>query len=167
MGQIIPRNEGVNMKIGFDLDGVLCNIDVATLHLIVNTTPEDARCSTEEWYYRERKPLLDARLLLSKDDEFYIITSRPERLQEITKLWVKHYYPQARLYFVSQESLRPDENNNESIKNWCFNKVQLKAQKINELGIDVFFDDEAEAFEEFRKLCPNCKIIKYGGRLEL
>ena len=159
------RNE--NIKIAWDLDGVLCDIDIATLRLIDNEPNAEARQSAEEWYYRERKPLLDARLLLSKDDEFYIITSRPERLQKITKLWVKHYYPQARLYFVSQESLRPEENNNESIKNWCFNKVQLKAQKINELGIDVYFDDEAEAFEEFRKLCPNCKIIKYGGRLEL
>lgn len=154
-------------KIGFDLDGTLCSIDVAMLRLIDNEPNKEAQCSAEEWYYRERKPLLDARLFLSKDDKFYIITSRPERLQEITKLWVKHYYPQARLFFVNQETLRPEENNNESIKNWCFNKVQLKAEKINELGIDVYFDDEAEAFEEFRKLCPNCKIVKYGGRLEL
>ena len=74
------------MKVGFDLDGVLCEIDVFGLRLIDNTTPKEAQCSAEEWYYRERKPLLDARLLLSKDDEFYIITSRTDRLQKITNL---------------------------------------------------------------------------------
>jgi len=152
------------MKIGFDLDGVLCDIDVAVLRMLDNIPNEDVKTSVEEWYYRERKPLLNPKLFLRTSDEFHIITSRPKRLAKLTMRWVGHYYPNSKLHIVFQDTIK---NGDQDVANYCKKKVAIKARKINELGIDVFFDDEAESFDYFRELCPNCKVIKYGGRLEL
>lgn len=155
------------MKMAFDLDGVLCDIDVALLRILDNIKDEKARLSAEEWYYRERKPLLNAKLFLRNSDEFHIITSRPKRLAKITMKWVGHYYPNSNLHIVFQDTIKCGENGSKDITEYCKQKVTLKANKINQLGIEVFFDDEAEAFDLFRELCPNCKIIKFGGRVEL
>lgn len=156
------------MKIAFDLDGTLCPIDIATLRLLDNVKDKEQYDSTEAWYYRERKPLLDARLVLSEQDEMYVITSRPERLRLITERWLKHYYPNAKLVIVNQNTLnvlKGKVNDKEAILNWSKSKAELKAVEINKLGIEVYFDDESEVMEYFRSLCPKCKIIKYGGRI--
>jgi len=55
------------MNIGWDLDGVLCEIDVGLLRVIDNMPPE-ARKSSEEWYYRERRPELNPKLFMSEDE---------------------------------------------------------------------------------------------------
>ena len=95
----------------------------------------------------------------------YVITSRPERLRWITERWLKHYYPNAKLIIVDQATLGSC-NDVKGIKQWLKTKVEMKAAVINKFGIEVYFDDESEMLEHFRKLCPNCKIIKYGGRIE-
>ena len=152
------------MKIGFDIDGVLTDINVATLRIMDNLQ-DDAKISAEQWYYRERKPLLDPRLMCDKKDEIYVITGRPERVKDITKEWIKFYYPQAKLFFASPHMGVITGNTAKEIKQWCIDKLLTKVAKINELGIDVFFEDESEGIDELRKACPKCKIIKYGGRL--
>jgi hypothetical protein len=152
------------MKIGFDIDGVLADINVATLRIMDNLKKE-AKNSAEQWYYRERKPLLDPRMMLGKDDEMVFITGRPERVRKITEDWVKFYYPQATLHFASPKMGTIKGNTPEEIAKWCASKLLTKATKINELGIDVFFEDDSEGLCELRDACPNCKIIKYGGRI--
>jgi len=152
------------MKIGFDLDGVLCDIDVAVLRMLDNIDDDEVKKSAEEWYYRERKPLLNPKLLLRDSDEFHIITSRPKRLAKITMKWVGHYYPNSNLHLVFQDTIK---NGDHDVNSYCRKKVERKSNKINELGIEVYFDDEAQSFGYFRELCPSCKIIKYGARIEL
>lgn len=152
------------MIVGFDLDGTLCDIDVAVLRIIDNIDDEDTKKSVEEWYYRERKPLLNPKLFLRQSDEFHIVTSRPKRLAILTMKWVGHFFPNSKLHVVFQDTI---QNGNHDVKKYCEEKIKLKAKKINEIGIEVFFDDEAEGFDLFRELCPNCKVIKYGGRIEL
>lgn len=151
------------MLVGFDIDGVLAEIDLASLRIIDNL-PQDAKKSAETWYYIERKPLLDARQFLSDDDKMVIITSRPQRVAEITKRWVERYYPGVPLYMVHKDIPKPETNDDQEIKIWCAQKVQLKADKINELGVSVFFEDDTEVMEEFRKACPKCVVVNYGGR---
>jgi hypothetical protein len=155
------------MIIAMDLDGVLCDIDVALLRVIDNIKDDKARLSAEEWYYRERKPLLNPKLFLRDSDEFHIITSRPKRLVQVTTKWIGHYLPNSNLHIVFQDTIKCGENGSKDIAEYCKQKVILKAKKINQLGIEVFIDDEAEAFDLFRELCPDCKILKYGGRVEL
>jgi hypothetical protein len=150
-------------KIAFDIDGVLCDIDVAVLRMMDNITDTKVKESVEEWYYRERKPLLNPKLFLRESDEFHIITSRPKRLVKITMKWVGHYYPNAKLHIIFQDTIQGIGN----VKEYCEAKIRMKAKKINDLGIDVYFDDEAEGFDLYEKLCPGCKVLKYGARIEL
>ena len=151
------------MNIGFDMDGVLCKIDVALLRLIDNM-PDEVRKSAEEWYYRQRPPELNASLFLHEDDKMFIITSRPRRLARVTGKWVKKFYPYAHLYFAPYDTLSKWQNSEEQVVNWLIKKQATKAVVINELEIDVYFDDDCEV-SELRKLCPNTKIVKYGDRI--
>lgn len=147
------------------MDGVLCEIDVALLCVMKDILNVQEYREAEDWYYRERKPLLDARLFLAKDDEMFVVTSRSKEIAEFTRQWMDKYYPNAQLFFVHQP-MYTSTNENE-IERWTKKKVELKAEMINKLKLDVYFDDEAtSAFGYLRKLCPNTKIIKYGGRLE-
>jgi len=150
----------------FDLDGTLCSINIVELRMLEHVPDEKFRATLEDVYYREAKPLLDARLFLSGTDEMYIVTSRPERLRYITDAWVKHFYPQAKLFIVDQPILGMT-NDPDYIEQWCRKKVELKAKALNDLKVDVYFDDDAEMMDEFRKLCPNVKIVQYGERIKI
>lgn len=151
------------MKIGFDLDGVLCNIDVAVLRIIDNMPDTWGRASMEEWYYRERDPLLNPYDLLTEDDEFFIITSRRKHLHEITKRWVKKYFPNAKLFMLDLPEMLIGFTD---VKAFFWEKVsEAKARMINKLHLDVYFDDSAINVQFLREMCPNTKIIQYGGRL--
>ena len=149
------------MKIGFDLDGVLCNVDVGLLRVIDNMKDE-VKKSAEEWYYRERKPLLNPILFLSAEDKFYIITSRPKRLEYITRPWVNRYYPNAIFINTDHETLTKKDNDREAIKDWLKKMAEKKAELVSKL--DVYFEDSSDTVYWLRKMCPDTKIIQYGGR---
>lgn len=151
------------MNIGFDMDGVLCKIDVALLRVLDNL-PEDVRATAEEWYYRQREPLLDARLFLAPQDQMFIITSRPERLLQVTKAWVRKFYPFATLEFAHHDTIEKGANSQSDVSKWLIAKQVSKAYFINYYKIDVYFDDDNEV-DILRKHCPKCKIIKYGERI--
>jgi len=150
------------MRIGFDLDGVLCKIDVGLLRVIDNMQNEEAKKSAEEWYYRERKPELDAKMFLSENDKMFILTSRPDRLAYITIPWVKRYYPNVSLTITSHETLKG--NSKDEVKDWLKEMARKKAEIINQMGLDIYFEDSPTTVHWLRKFCPNTKIIHYGGR---
>ena len=151
------------LKIGFDFDGVLCSLDTPMLIWIASYKNKEVAKMMEEWYYRDQKSLLDANLFLSDEDEMFIITGRPKYLYDISKIWVDKFYPKAHLELVGEQTM----SNSPKDKNKWFNHAECKAKRINELELDVYFDDEPETINDLRKLCPNTKIIKYGGRVEL
>jgi len=150
------------MRIGFDLDGTLCGIEVAVLRMVDNLANKETQSHIEEYYYKERKPTFNARLLLHEEDEMYIITSRPKRLEGITKAWVKKYYPEAKLYICDYPPPF-GVNSNKKLTEWLLNKQKDKAKVLNKLKLDVYFDDDAQV-PILRKLCPDIKILQYGGR---
>ena len=117
----------------------------------------------EEWYYRDRKPLLNINLFLSDNDAFYVITGRPKDLSTITNSCVNHHYPLSEVILVGEKRMCHDKT---SEKEWD-KLAKLKANKINELELDIYFDDEPETIVKLRELCPKTKIIYYGGRVEL
>lgn len=153
----------MGLRIGFDLDGTLCEIDIGLLRVIDNMEGEAQR-SAEEWYYRERKPLLNARLFLHPDDKMFIVTSRPKRLEKWTKQWVLKYYPltMINLYIVNYPT--PKGNTEKEVNGWLENKQKHKANILNQLKLDVYIDDDVQV-PILRKYCPNIKIIQYGGRI--
>lgn len=61
--------------------------------------------------------------------EQHIVTSRPPRLEEITRKWFSIWMP-----WIPQERIHINKDKNVSGR-------EFKAAKINELGLPVFFDD--------------------------
>ena len=146
------------MKIGFDLDGVLCDTDSSFLRFLVLTPPFDedieTRKKVEKWYFGERKPRLDPELFIGDGDEYYVITGRDdENMGDLTRKWCRKHVPNAKEVCCVGEYWKP--------------AVEAKAKKIVELGLDVYFDDHPEGVKKLRELLPGqVKIIQYGGQLD-
>lgn len=152
------------MKIAFDLDGVLCDIDVAMLFVIRFLGQETKKIETE--YYKERKPLLNPHLFLTEKDEFIIVTSRKKHLYDITKRWVKKYFPGIKLFLINKDYTCPREIAKE------------KMRIIRRENVRVYFDDSAKIIEAMRALNkiereysimttkPEIMFIQYSGRID-
>ncbi len=144
------------MKIGFDIDGVLANQDTAEIILIKENS------TAEMYYYATREPMLRTSMFLAETDKCYIITCRKEEFKEITEKWCSKHYPGASLVYISV----PQWKSTEEIQSWFKEVAVKKAETINELKLDVYFEDMVETVFWLRELCPNCKIIQYGGRVK-
>lgn len=157
----------MEMKIAFDLDGVLCDIDVAMLRVIdileEHLGKPDAIKTIEQWYYKTRIPNLNAMLFLAPEDELFIITARIDEYHESTKRFVSHFFPNAALIFQGRKRIPYHKWDKEDGLNSI---IQEKARVINRLKIDVYFDDNPRIVRALRKLCKDCKTILYGGRVE-
>lgn len=145
------------MKIGFDLDSVLATQHIPSIILITgNHFAEDQYCGT---LIHQLIPSM----FLGKNDVAVIITGRMPRLSPITKEWCKLHFPQIKVYearTAQWKSTSPEE-----LERWYDETAKNKAVIINKQKIDVYFEDMPETVERLRKLCPNCRIIQYGGRV--
>jgi len=150
------------MKIGFDLDGVLATTNISVYRMA------DLTNHSEEiymWNYRMAKPLLNPMdFMLFKEDEYIIITSRIESGRQITEEWVEKYCPHCSKLFILDNGFPKDDSQKEVYK-WLDRMVKSKADVINETKLDVYLEDSAYIVKKLRKLCPNCKIIHFGGRV--
>lgn len=154
------------MKIGFDLDGVLCEINIGLLRIIDNLTGS-AKQTAEEWYYRQRPTHLNPEDFVTKEDEYYIITCRPRGYNDITIEWAEKYCSNAKnVFIIGRRNLEENENEPQKIVDWLNINAEEKAQTINLLKLEVFIDDSPTIVSKLRSLCPNTKIICYGGRIE-
>lgn len=145
------------MRIGFDLDGVLCDTDINHVRLCVGIPPYDTdlekRKEMEIVYFSSRKPLLDPEDFVCDGDEYFVITGRGEEIMgEVTRRWCGKYVPNAKeVYLVGGGYWKP--------------VTDAKVKQIVELDIDVYFDDDPEIVKELRKALPDkIKVIQYGGR---
>ena len=144
------------MRIGFDLDGVLCDTDINYLRLWVSVPPYDEdmekRKEMEKIYFSSRKPLLDPETFVGEGDEYYVITGRDEEIGgEVTRRWCNKYVPNAKGVFLVGEYWKPVKD--------------AKAKKIIELGLDIYIEDDPLIVKTLRKALPEeIKVIQYGGR---
>lgn len=144
------------MKIGFDLDGVLCDTDMNFLRLLERVPPFEGdlerKMEFEAWYFNERRPLLNPEDFLSEGDEYYVITGRDrEAHTEVTERWCSKFTPNAKGVYCVGEYPGPVEEG--------------KAKKIVELGLDLYFDDHPVSVRKLREALPSSvKVIQYGGR---
>jgi len=145
------------MKIGFDLDGVLASQSIPELIFVAGNP------FAEDQYYGTLVPQLNPAMFLGKDDWGYIITARKERLSSLTKEWCRLHFPSYKLYHVKVPQWKSTET--KDIEKWQYEVAKRKAKLINELDLDVYFEDMPETVETLRQLCPKCKIIQYGGRV--
>ncbi len=136
-------------RIGFDLDGVLCDQNIALLLKKLGNAS----------YYETRKPLLDPKSVTAPNDELYIITSRPTNIIKITQEWCAKNLPAMKLFFASVQMWK----NAFQIFQWYIDVAAAKAKIINENKIEVYYEDIPEVVAQLRQLCPLTKIIHYGG----
>ena len=150
------------MRIAFDIDGVIAEQDACILRAFdLFEMPDSIRDIVNEYYYLERRILLNPLLFLTPNDELFFITGRNEKYTDITKRWINQFFPKSTLIMCNHK----EPTNIVDLDEWFVKQAKLKAKYINELHIEVYFDDCEEVVMELRKLCPNTKIIKYGGRL--
>ena len=146
------------MRIGFDLDGVLATQDVTVIILI-----RDKGEFAEDQYAGTLRPQLYPSMFLGKNDTAVIITARMARLNLVTKEWCKLHFPSYKLFHVKVPQWLTTHPSD--IKKWQNEVSRRKARLINKLQVEVYFEDMPDTVEQLRKLCPNCKIIQYGGRV--
>lgn len=151
------------MKVGFDIDGVILDIDLGLIRMIDHMDSEEARKEVSKFYYALRRRQLNPIDFLHDDDELYFITSRSEEYQEVTERWAKKYFPQAKLIVLGHA----EPTKESKLDSWFVRAAKKKAKAINENKIDVYFEDTGPVVKILRELCTNTKIIQYGGRFDL
>lgn len=152
------------MKIGFDLDGVIADIDFFKLRTVDFERDQKIKKELEYWYYASRRLLLNPDTFKLDNDEVIIITTRASvtgnNIRKLTEDWLKyqnvHY---DRLYFVP---VPQGQYIGQSLQEWYRRMAEEKAKIINREGLDVYFEDSPEVARYLRLLCPNTKIIRFG-----
>jgi phage FluMu protein Com len=148
------------MQIGFDLDGVISDLDTTLFRLIRHTNFPHKE--TEERFKQGYFARLHLRAnwnpeeLIAEDDEYHIITARHSSTDTcITLKWCKKYCPNAKtVNIVGKQGHTWKES------------ADSKAEKINDLGIEVYFEDDPRIVAHLREKCPKTKIIRVGGRIQ-
>lgn len=157
------------MKMGFDLDGVLCDIDVTVLHLMHKLPPEEEELA-EVYYYKERKPLLNPKFLMNEDDTYCIITGRHNKLREVTHDWCKRFLPDVKeVYVVGGDPwyyYKAAKHADPKIwREYAENSVMAKVHMIRSLDLDFYIDDSPSNVRRLREELPKVTVLQYGGRL--
>jgi len=139
------RSKG--MTLGFDLDGVICDIDHYELKLLDTVRRVDP--SLEYWYYVSRRVKLDPSIFKGEGDRVVIVTTRPKRYDWLTKKWLaEHSIEYNELVFV--ECHRRDQLM--SFDQWCDAMAEAKARAIKQHNIDVYFEDLPWVVDRLREL---------------
>ena len=145
------------MKIGFDLDGVLIEDSDSILWAMMN---KDLQLI--ELFIKCLKPSIHPSMFLHDNDIAFIITARQPELKILTVRWCIKHYPSIHVAFAAT----PPWTDYSDWKRWFKEVARQKAKIINNLNLDVYFEDMTNTVDELRELCPNTKIIQYGGRLK-
>lgn len=154
------------MIFGFDLDGVLCDYDDSLYH-VIRRMPIEYQSSAWKHYFSERKPLLNPELYLHEFDEYYIITGRNQELKKLTYKWCQKYLPNSKGVYVMGG--KPYYEYTEDEQDSYVKELSLngKIEKIREIGIQVYFEDEPENVCRLREILHNVVVIQYGGKFSV
>ncbi len=145
------------MRIGFDIDGVIAKQNTVNICL----TKELPKIETI--YYETREPMLNPYMFAADEDEIIFITGRKSELADITKRWCKKFFPSIKLVLAPSPQWK--NASEKEFQLWFKLVAKHKAKIINKLKLDVYFEDMPETVKALRELCPNTKIIQYGGRI--
>jgi hypothetical protein len=145
------------MRIGFDLDGVVCNTSIPLWILTKDHSPQ-----TLMLFIAGLKPNFNPALFAHVNDEVIFVTGRRPDTEELTRKWVKHWFPGIKVYFAPSPDWRtPDEWDD-----WFKKCAEHKAKVLKRLGVEVYFEDQPYTVEWLRKLAPEITTIQYGGKVD-
>jgi len=152
------------MKIGFDLDGVICDIDNVVLKISHIMSPEVEE-AVAKYYYSNRTPLLNPNLFLADGDEWYVITARnPGWMGDMTRKWLDKFYPSySGLYFVGGDGWNAEPYNGD-FDAWNHDTAVRKVELMKELELDLYIDDSPCNVSKYRQMI-DIPIIQYGTRI--
>jgi hypothetical protein len=155
------------MKIGFDLDGVVLEQDMAILRMI-DLADEKKQEELAHYYCNKRTMQLNPIDYLADGDDLFFITGRSIWNEAITIQWAKKYFPMATVIVTRVAHPKNDTvimcSNYGKDDSWNRLQAERKSDVIHANGIDVYFEDNPEVVKILRKLNPNTKVIQYGGR---
>jgi len=158
----------IKRRIGFDLDGVLCDQDVCQLRQIAAIPDEKYRRNCVDVYYKTRIPLLDPRTVMSRVDDGWIITNRGSSLHDVTLQWVNKWLPTMPVLFT-RESRISDLNalmlDDPESKKILREVAAMKADMIKQSEMDIYWDDIEYVVLCLREMLPDVEIQHYGGSL--
>lgn len=163
------------MIVGFDLDGVVFNLDIVALEAIRGIKDPEARLHEEKLYYLSRQVILDPRKFMHPSDQAVIVTARPRRVMKATFYSLNHNFPGLvlRLPILHVESfstveLGPDAWANVRTKEDAVNLMKLtahaKGAALKSVDAALYFEDNGEVIEELRRIMPGLTAIHFGNR---
>ena len=148
------------MKISFDLDGVLCKINIPALDQL-RSLEGDEQTEREMKYYASVDKKMNPYDFIGEDDEAIILTGRPLHLKDVTMRWLeKNGLGDFNVIFTKSIAGFPKGTNRE------FETIgKDKATLFMKLDIDVHIDDNPVVVKTMRELLPNVTVIQYGSRV--
>lgn len=154
----IEKLEGIDIRLGFDLDGTIAGIDIGWLNRIKDLdTPE----KEERQYYASRNKILDPYSLAAEGDEIFIITGRSPRLRAVTELWLSKN-GLGHVPLILTGDMKVSVGTNEE-----FRKVARgKAVALRKYEIEVYFEDNEIVVRALREALPKVVIVQVGSRIK-
>ena len=146
------------MKISWDLDGAIADINVGTLQWLRDLGfPEKEELA----YYSALRKMIDPYDFATSDDEIVILTGRPIHLKDVTLRWLKkNGLGHIRVIFTKTIPKKPTGTNDE------FRAIgKTKAQIFKDEGISVHFDDNEEVVKAMRNEMPDIVVVQVGNRI--
>lgn len=137
------------MVIGFDLDGVIAQMDLALLKSI------EYDPALTEIYYRTRSILLNPYDFLGPDDIGFILTHRRLQWKEVTERWLAAKRIGLTTLFSRERMPNPDVP-------WSpVPAAYAKAEVLKALRADLYIDDDPEEAAALREL--GISVLIYGA----
>lgn len=156
------KNDRKPTTIGFDLDGVLRELDLSMIHMceiVKDFRPFEVNSLTAT------KPLLNPMLLALPEDQLYCLTRCYTEVDVRRKQeWLNHFYGDRISLFTVPKCT---ENWGDDYHNMV---GKAKYDIIKELNTDLYIDDDPGIIRVLRKLALedsfDCKFLKYGCWIE-
>ncbi len=152
-----------NIIFSFDLDGVIADGHhwfFRIIDTIRQVNPQLAEIAELE-YYSSRPLKNHPNLFLASGDKGFILTARKPKAQKITKSWLKRYGINLPIIFVDKGgSIDWGDHVKASAQ-----VARLKAKAIQELQVDIHFDNNPTIVRKLREEF-GIKAILIGGEEE-
>jgi len=150
--------------IGFDLDGVIAELDIPTLRLIdlALKNNDEERKHVERYYFSYRPVEVNSNLFCNyHTDKLIILTSRPKEFRDLTEEWLRNNGIRYDKLIMADNILPTGKTD---LSSWFEDMAKSKAKILKEEGVEIYFEDTPDMVKALREMCPDIKIIQYGLR---
>lgn len=160
------------MKIGIDLDGVGRTSMLGELHLMHQLRDRGINVDVHKWAKVQQGqiwPLLNPGIISLPEDEIYFITAATLLKDKRRKQrWVKHFFGRGKV--IGVQVLTGSAPMAAWGKTYVDKVSEIKLEIMQELGIEVYIDEDPEIVRKMRKIIEahdlKIKVLHYGPWIE-